>query len=159
MKLLTHYVFTTGVLTLMSSPFLGFYDSLLVSFIIAWISNSLIDRLGHEVRYGYIRRTPRTHTLLRSLPWGILPSLPLSLILGVPIIAFLGIVAGPSHLVLDVLTERGIYVKRRGRWVRYALAHFAYNNPLLNGLFILIGAVFLYIAMLIQSQPLTTLLF
>lgn len=57
MKLVTHYVFTTGLLTAISSPFLGFYTALTLSFIISWISNTLIDRLGHEVRGGYIRRT------------------------------------------------------------------------------------------------------
>jgi len=42
-------------------------------------------------------------------------------------------------MLLDVFTERGIYVKRNGRWVRYALAHFRYNDPLANTLAVFIG--------------------
>jgi len=42
-------------------------------------------------------------------------------------------------MLLDVFTERGIYVKRNGRWVRYALAHFKYNDPIVNTLAVFIG--------------------
>ncbi|BCS93992.1 MAG: hypothetical protein MjAS7_2600 [Metallosphaera javensis (ex Sakai et al. 2022)] len=150
MKLVTHYVFTTGLLTAISSPFLGFYTALTLSFIISWISNTLIDRLGHEVRGGYIRRTPRTHTLFRSLPWGLIPAVPLALLEGYVVLVLLGLVAGPSHLLLDLFTERGIYVRQGRRWTRFALAHFPYDSIFVNGLAILAGSALLYMALLSQ---------
>ena len=53
---------------------------------------------------------------------------------------------GPSHMLLDVFTERGIYVKRNGKWKRFALAHFSYDNPIVNGLAILLGVIMLFAA-------------
>jgi hypothetical protein len=50
-----------------------------------------------------------------------------------------GIIVGPSHMLLDVFTEKGIYVKRGGKWARFALAHFRYNDPTVNGLAVFIG--------------------
>jgi hypothetical protein len=44
-------------------------------------------------------------------------------------------------MILDIFTERGIYIKRNGKWERYALAHFKYNDPLANGLAILAGTM------------------
>ncbi|MEJ2775809.1 hypothetical protein WIW90_06225 [Sulfolobaceae archaeon RB850M] len=32
---------------------------------------------------------------------------------------------GPSHMLLDVFTERGKYVRKNGGWRRVALAHFS----------------------------------
>jgi hypothetical protein len=58
-----------------------------------------------------------------------------------------GILVGPSHMLLDVFTERGIYVKRNGKWRRFALAHFSYDNPLVNGLAILLGVIMLLAAL------------
>ncbi|AWS00704.1 DUF1286 domain-containing protein [Metallosphaera hakonensis] len=156
MKLVTHYVFTTGILTIMATPFLGFYSGLIFSFIISWVSNTLIDRLGHETRGGYIRRTPRTHTLFRSIPWGLIPAVPIAILGGDLPIMVLGVIAGPSHMLLDVFTERGIYVKRCGKWKRLALAHFSYNNPLVNGIAIVIGALLLYLALQVQDQSVLT---
>ena len=79
MKLVTHYVFSTGLLTLLSSFFLNFYTAFFLSSIIAVLGNSLIDRLGHkeiQTRRGLIPvRTPLTHTLPRSVLWGWVPSL------------------------------------------------------------------------------------
>ncbi|EHP68183.1 Protein of unknown function (DUF1286) [Metallosphaera yellowstonensis MK1] len=147
MKLLTHYIFTTGFLTLLSTPYLGFYVSLLLSSVISSLSNTLIDRLGHEVRGGFVRRTPTTHTLPRSVIWGLLPSLPLFYFFHVLPILLLGVLSGPSHMLLDIFTERGIYVKRGGRWRRFALAHFSYDNPVINGTAILAGALLLYLAL------------
>ncbi|MEM3358803.1 MAG: DUF1286 domain-containing protein [Metallosphaera sp.] len=153
MKLVAHYVFTTGVLALLSSPILGFYEAVTISFFISWTGNTLIDRLGHELKGGYIRRTPRTHTLFRSLFWGVLPSIPLFIIFLNPLYLVMGGISGPSHLLLDVFTEKGIYRKKNGRWIRFALAHFSYNNPLVNGLAILIGGGLIYLALILQSRP------
>jgi len=51
---------------------------------------------------------------------------------------------GPSHMLLDVFTERGIYVKRNGKWKRFALAHFSYDNPAVNWIAILFGILMLF---------------
>jgi uncharacterized membrane protein YjjP (DUF1212 family) len=48
MKLVTHYVFSTGLLTLLSSFFLNFYTAFFLSSVVAVLGNSLIDRLGHK---------------------------------------------------------------------------------------------------------------
>jgi hypothetical protein len=45
-----------------------------------------------------------------------------------------GVIVGPSHMLLDISTERGIYHKVNGRWRRIALAHFSYDNAAANGL-------------------------
>ncbi|MFP3065514.1 MAG: DUF1286 domain-containing protein, partial [Sulfolobus sp.] len=130
MKLVTHYVFSTGLLTLLSSFFLNFYTAFFLSSIIAVLGNSLIDRLGHkeiQTRRGLIPvRTPLTHTLPRSVLWGWVPSLILIPLNSyeVKIISLIALLNGPSHMLLDVFTERGIYVKRNGKWRRVALAHF-----------------------------------
>jgi len=58
-----------------------------------------------------------------------------------------GVIVGPSHMLLDIFTERGIYVKRNGKWRRFALAHFSYDNPLANGLAIIAGVIMLLAAM------------
>jgi len=58
-----------------------------------------------------------------------------------------GVVVGPSHLFLDVFTERGIYHKVNGKWRRIALAHFSYDNPMANGLAIIAGVIMLLAAM------------
>ncbi|MCY0850482.1 MAG: hypothetical protein OWQ55_07020, partial [Sulfuracidifex metallicus] len=49
------------------------------------------------------------------------------------------------HMFLDMFTEAGVYVRRRGKWKRYALAHFRYNNPLVNGLAALAGIFMLFL--------------
>lgn len=166
MRLRTHYVFSTGLLALVNSFLLhDFYLNLILSGMISVVSNSLIDQLGHEIKGGYISRTPRTHTIPRSVLWGLIPSIVIiflieyiehsslrtySIITTYFILLLVdGILVGPSHMLLDIFTERGIFVKKNGRWRRFALAHFRYNNPAVNGLAIFIGAVMLYLAFII----------
>ncbi|QXJ27133.1 putative integral membrane protein [Saccharolobus shibatae B12] len=170
MKLRTHYIFSTGLLTLLDSVLFHeyFYYTLLFSGIVSVIGNSLIDRIGHKeitTRYGYIPvRTPLTHTIPRSVIWGIASVVPVLiplLIYGfsyheyyfslnnkVVLLTLLnGLVVGPSHMLLDVFTERGIYVKKHGKWRRFALAHFRYDNPAINGLAMIAGVIMFLISM------------
>jgi uncharacterized membrane protein len=156
MLLRTHYVFTTGLLTFLGTlatrePVLSVVFAGLVSV----LANSLIDYLGHEVRGSFVARTPRTHTWLRSVAWGsIATAFAMGLIgyivhglrLGdlVALATISTVLAGPSHMLLDVFTEKGIYVKRDGKWTRFALAHFRYNDPLANGLASLIGVSLIF---------------
>ncbi|BBG23009.1 DUF1286 domain-containing protein [Sulfuracidifex tepidarius] len=153
MRLATHYVFTTGVLALFFSYFTSYY--LVLAGVLAVAGNLIIDGLGHKeihTRRGTIpTRTPLTHTVPRSVVWGMLPSIPffaLGLLVGdFPWFLLLSMAIGPSHMLLDVFTEAGIYVKRDGKWRRYALAHFRYNNPLANGVAILLGFLMLVLSL------------
>ena len=162
MKLKTHYLFSAGLLTLANSIFdHGFYSSLLVAGLVSVLGNTLIDKLGHEMvsfRGEYIpRRTPLTHTVPRSILWGLVSVLPVAALayyvypyyyfVRVSMMLVLdGILVGPSHMLLDAFTEKGIYVKRNGKWQRFALAHFRYNDPAANGLAGLAGIVMLFLA-------------
>ncbi len=87
MKLRTHYVFSTGLLTFLDSVLFHeyFYYALILSGMVSVIGNSLIDRIGHKevaTRYGYIPvRTPLTHTIPRSVVWGIVSIIPVFILL------------------------------------------------------------------------------
>jgi hypothetical protein len=154
MLLRTHYVFTMGLLTFLGTvvthePVLSVVFAGLVSVLV----NSLIDYLGHEVRGSFVTRTPLTHTWLRSVAWGSIVVAFVAVEIHYVVhgfsdlvaLATIGsVVAGPSHMLLDVFTEKGIYVKRDGKWVRFALAHFRYNDPLANGLASLIGVALIF---------------
>jgi hypothetical protein len=173
MLLRTHYVFSTGVLTFLGSlitqdPF----DALVFAGIVSVLANALIDKLGHEmvwVEGKYLpRRTPLTHTWFRSILWGSLVTTAIAFLAYfalhgsyyyynyhysysqlrelITLAILYGVLVGPTHMILDVFTERGIYVKRNGRWERYALAHFKYNDPLANGLAILVGTMLIIVS-------------
>jgi hypothetical protein len=123
--------------------------------IISVVANNLIDFLGHEVKGKYIARTPRTHTFPRSIGWGLLVSIPLVIILYyfypdyhlMSAVILDGLMVGPSHMLLDIFTERGIYHKVNRKWKRIALAHFSYDDPFANGLAFLLGIIMLFIAL------------
>lgn len=171
MKLKTHYIFSTGLISLVITLLfkMSFYDDFIISFLVSFLGNTIIDRLGHKeivTRFGELpARTPLTHTFPRSIIWGLISTLPLFFyyysydhyhyglyfLFNVYTLALLiaGIIVGPSHMLLDVFTEKGIYVKKNGRWTRFALAHYRYNNPFVNGLAIVIGAIMLYLAYLL----------
>jgi Protein of unknown function (DUF1286). len=141
MLLRTHYVFSTGILTFLGSlitrdPF----STLIFAGIVSVLANSLIDRLGHEMVWiegkHLPRRTPLTHTWFRSILWGSLVTAAVTLLAYFALnstyyhysylqlrelfslAVIYGVLVGPTHMFLDVFTERGIYVKRNGRWVR-----------------------------------------
>ena len=104
MKLKTHAIFSTGLLTLINSLFTDFNSSLILAAIISIIANSLIDMLGHneegsDSKEEYCRiicriyrsphnkvdkednkdekmyRSPRTHTVYTSIAWGIVSAI------------------------------------------------------------------------------------
>jgi len=154
MKLRTHYIFSSGLLSLITVFFIPFLYAVFLAGLISFIGNSFIDYFGHEIKGKYISRSPRTHTVYRSILWGLLLSLPIGVLYFVfPSFYFVfsvildGLLVGPSHMLLDVFTERGIYHKVNGKWRRIALAHFSYANPLANGLAIIAGVIMLLAAM------------
>jgi len=153
MKLRTHYIFSLGLLYLIDSLVLNGLYSIVLAGTISVIANNVIDSLGHEMRGKYISRSPRTHTFYRSILWGLSVSLPLFVLYYVfPSFHFAlslvldGSLVGPSHMILDIFTERGIYHKVNGKWSRIAFAHFSYDNPFANGLAILLGVLMLLTA-------------
>nr|WP_229572535.1 DUF1286 domain-containing protein [Saccharolobus caldissimus] len=136
----------------------NFFTNFFIAAYSSILGNSLIDRLGHRellTGRGYIPvRTPLTHTYARSVLWGLLPTVPLAFLIhyiygyyGLMEVLFSGIIVGPTHMFLDMFTEAGVYVKKNGKWRRFALAHFRYDNPLANGLAILLGVLMLFAAM------------
>ena len=155
MRLRAHYIFSSGLLSLITVFFIPFLYAVFLAGLISFIGNSFIDYFGHEIKGKYISRTPRTHTVYRSILWGLLLSLPIGVFLYFVFPSFLfvfsvildGLLVGPSHMILDVFTERGIYHKVNGKWRRIAFAHFSYNNAFVNGLAILLGVIMLFAAM------------
>ncbi|WP_338604902.1 DUF1286 domain-containing protein (plasmid) [Sulfolobus tengchongensis] len=170
MKLRTHYIFSAGLISIILAFFnLSLFANLFISFYASFVANTIIDRLGHEMKrtkHGYLPvRSPLTHTVYRSIIWGIISVLPLLLLyyvyhyhtyhyyyssyysstLILSTIAA-GIIVGPSHMLLDSLTEEGIYTKKNGKWRRVALAHFRYNDPVANGIAILVGVILLILS-------------
>jgi len=96
-------------------------------------------------------------SIYRSILWGLFLSLPIGVLYFVfPSFLFVfsvildGLLVGPSRMLLDVFTERGIYVKRNGKWRRFALA-LSYDNPLANSSAILSGVLMLFAAMKTHS--------
>ena len=57
-------------------------------------------------------------------------------------VAGLGAVLAYSHILLDALTEGGVYIGRR----RAALAHLRYDNLILNGTFTGLGVLLVFAA-------------
>jgi len=159
MKLSTHYVFSSGLisLALVFTRMISFPDIIIISFFISYVVNRIIDGLGHEMAVynnkAYPKRIPRTHTVLRSVIWGIITVIPILLLILIfhidefflPVI-IAAIIVGPSHMLLDIFTQAGIYAKKDGKWKRVAFAHFAYNNAFVNGLASVSGLLMLFFA-------------
>ena len=160
MKLKTHNIFTIGILTAIGSLFTNPVTSLISASILSLTINQIIDSLGHKINArGYHARTPLTHTIVRSVLWGLIPTVVLFLLFGsfdkLPElhlngsqpywILLQGIFAGPLHMCLDMITEGGIFKRKDGRFVRFAVAHIAYDDLFWNVFFQLIGFVFVFL--------------
>jgi membrane-bound metal-dependent hydrolase YbcI (DUF457 family) len=112
----------------------------------------IIDALSHEVIRGYIRkgyyhrRTPLFHSPSGAIIIAIIFTIPLYFALKHnPIEIFiLMIISAFSHLLLDSITEHGIYVNGKRIWKKRI---FSYNNPLLNTFFITISIIMLIITL------------
>ncbi len=157
MKLTTHYIFSTGIITAIDVYFTAFYKAFLIALAISLLANAIIDKFGHKRRYtkyGKIPvRTPVTHTFSRSILWGLFASMIMiipfymeSYISIIGIIMLSGLVVGPTHMFLDSFTGAGIFIKKRNRWKRLSILHLKYNNKVANGI-----AVFSGIALLLIS--------
>lgn len=128
------------------------------SIVISYLVNLAIDALGHERRGAYVARSPRTHTVGRSMIIGLALSIPVAAFFYymTPIgfsysfaVALMGPISGLSHMFLDSLTEHGVFIRRGGKWVRFAILRARYNNAVLNGLFTVLGLLMLLYSILI----------
>ena len=150
MKALTHNLFSLGVgiyLLFRIVPAPGWLYVLLVVWS-ALATNALVDVLGHVDRGGMSVRAFWTHSIFTAPLWGILVAVAslyfLDAIAGLAMTALqavlaagLGATLAYSHLLLDALTEGGVFFARR----RIALAHLRNNNLVLNTAFAGMGVV------------------
>lgn len=146
MKLVTHAAFSAGAVFAVATRILRVDPPLaLLLAALSVVLQYVIDGLSHSESGGYVRRTPLLHS-----PSGSLASTAVyvALVLAVardwtlvPPALLCGLLSSYTHLLLDAITERGIYVRGR-RTARRRLARS--DNPALNALFLLLGlALFL----------------
>ena len=165
----THNIFNIGVLTYIGAFFTVPLYSLISAVLISFPLNTIIDKYGHENKEIEIKkkfgpfsfkkklikpvRTYLTHSPATAFIIGLIPALVLFFgalyfrsylaLLFVPyFILIQGLLAGELHLLLDLPTEGGIFINKK----RFALGHFAYNNPLLNSLGVILGLCLIYIS-------------
>ncbi len=107
---------------------------------------------------GYVRRTPLTHTVPRSIAWGgAVPGIIISLLLAygsqwrvtpLAVIVLLSnlLLGAEPHVSGRVHGEGGHIREEEGRWVRFAIAHISYGNSLANGAAMIVGSLMLFAA-------------
>ena len=156
MKAITHDVCSLGV-GLYLVYHVGHPPTLPLVLLVVWLAfatNELIDVFGHARKAGRPTRSFWTHSVFTAPVWGIAAALAsvyvLDAILGQTMstsqalfVYGLGIVFAYSHLLLDALTEGGVYLGRR----RVALAHLRYDNLILNGAFTALGVMLVFAAL------------
>ena len=151
MKLIAHYIFTIGLLVFIVRAFTSGAGYLYIAVFSGFLVNFIIDKIGHEAHNGHPRRTFITHSIYTAPVWGaVVTALPVvvgayalgeqgyiqPISFSIPFLVLLGVVAGYSHLLLDAVTEAGIYTKPHHR---VAIAHIPYNSVVGNGFAILVG--------------------
>lgn len=146
MKELTHYVFSAGasMYVLSVSGRLDLFSVLVVLWL-SFLVNFMIDAAGHSGARGFPARTRLTHSIFTAPLWGALLSAASFLaffdvdrsypVSGVGLWLALGMLTSVEHLFLDSLTQAGVFYWKQ----RMAIAHFRYDNPLVNSGFILLG--------------------
>jgi len=152
LKAITHLLFSVGIGVSLLDRVEG--PNLLYLALTTWLAfatNESIDVLGHLNKGGMPARSFWTHSVFTAPIWGIAVCAAtiyfLERVVGLetpPLRAVflyaLAVVIAYSHLLLDALTEGGVFLGRR----RVALAHFRYNNPVLNGAFAALGVLLVF---------------
>ena len=145
MKLLTHVVFGAGAVAALL-PSLPVEVRFWLAAVASVAVNLLIDELGHTAHGRFVARSPLTHSVLTAPLWGGLVGYWVWLGAGSLGLTSAGLEtafvasgggAALAHLLLDSLTERGVYLVKG----RVALAHFGSGNGVLNGIFLGLGLV------------------
>jgi len=155
LKAITHDAFSLGVGIYLACHVEG-PPTLTFLVLVVWLAfatNELIDVFGHVTRGGRPVRSFWTHSVFTAPVWGITVALAsaylLDIILGQALTTSQALLAGGigiafaySHILLDALTEGGVYLGRR----RVALAHLRYDNLILNGVFTTFGVLLAFAA-------------
>jgi hypothetical protein len=150
LKAITHDLFSLGVGLFLVFR-LGGRPDYLYLFLTLWLAltiNEIIDVLGHFNRGGIPVRSLWTHSVFTAPIWGVVVAVASIYLVDIVtsqtittsqtlFVAVLGATLAYSHLLLDALTEGGVYLGRR----RIALAHLRYNNLALNSAFGAIGVL------------------
>jgi len=152
LRAITHNFFSLGVglyLLLRTEQPPNLVHAVLVVWL-AFATNWVIDFLGHASRGGISKRSFRTHSVFLAPIWGITTAFASAFLLDAVIgqkmtaveaiyLAGLGAVLAFSHLLLDALTEGGVFFGTR----RIALAHLRNNNVIANAAFSALGILLL----------------
>jgi hypothetical protein len=153
LKAITHDVFSLGV-GIYLVHYIDRLPTLSLLVLVVWLAlatNELIDVLGHVTKGGRPVRSFWTHSVFSAPMWGIAAALVSARVLDTIIgqamttsqalfVGELGVIFAYSHLLLDAVTEGGVYLGRR----RVALAHLRYDNLVLNGAFTALGVLLLF---------------
>ena len=141
--MLTHTAFGAGVAAVLI-PILPDLARLYIAITVSLLVNPVIDGLGHLTRGPHIARSPLTHSIFTAPLWGGAVGYllwtgwrtlvgPVDGLEEAMVVA--GVVVAMAHLLLDSMTERGVYFLSG----RIALAHFRSGNGALNVFFLLAG--------------------
>ncbi len=156
MKFVTHLIVGAGVAAFVAAYTGCSIGCVAVSIVVGATAQGLVDQFGHESVGAIPRRIAVTHspdgaTILSLLLWvgtaivfyqvGMLTSLADVLVMGLAV--WLAVM---SHLVLDLVTEGGIYVSLRSDR-RVKLFGFPYNNVMANRMAQFLGMALLVAAM------------
>ena len=141
--MLTHVAFGAGAAAVLT-PILPDLARLYIAVMVSLLVNPVIDGLGHLRRGSYIARSALTHSIFTAPLWGAAIGYLLWTGSGSLVgpaegleeaMVVAGVVVAMTHLLLDSMTERGVYLLGG----RIALAHFRSGNGVLNVLFLLAG--------------------
>jgi len=155
LKAITHNIFFFGLSIFLLSK--TGHLSVLLLLLALWLTfavNAVIDVLGHTRKNDIPVRSFVTHSVFTAPLWGgtvgiatiVVPYSIFNLSAGSALELLgvgLGVTIAYSHLLLDALTQAGVYLGRR----RIAIAHMSYDNPALNLAFILVGLSLIAIAL------------
>ena len=141
--MVTHLVFGIGTAVALGTA-LPADVRLALAVVLSLAVNMAMDELGHVNRRGLSHRSALTHSVMTGPIWGGAIGYLAWLgwyQLGSGAGAFewwfviLGAAVAGSHLLLDSMTEGGVFLLRH----RVALAHFRSRNSALNGAFVILG--------------------
>ena len=159
MRLFSHIVAGIGAGSIASMLYGNHYGAFLYMVILSFMINIIID-LGHTRIRGIVMRSPYTHEVLNSIAISILTGsiawIAIGNLYGVSLYASLlaSFLISGSHLLGDLITRGGIYVRIGANMLRVSLADYSYKDPLVNTIYVAILSLPLIISLVgIASSP------
>ncbi|MEM2203920.1 MAG: DUF1286 domain-containing protein [Sulfolobales archaeon] len=159
MRLFSHIVAGIGAGSIASMLYGNHYGAFLYIVILSFVINIIID-LGHTRIRGIVIRSPYTHEALNSIVISILVGsivwIAIGNLYGVSLHASLSasLLISGSHLLGDLITRGGIYVRIGANMLRISLADYSYKDPLANAIYVAILSLPLIISLAgIASSP------